>query len=211
MTIILMLIVLGGIYVGVFTPTEAGGIGAFGALVLGLAMRRLTWRRFGNALFNTIKTSGMIFILIIGAMIFSSMLALSTLPFALVDIITAISINRWIVLILILILFIILGFFLDIMSILLILLPVTTPVILALNFDPVWMGVLTIVTVLMGQISPPVGIVVYAVGGAVPDVPMMTIFKGAAPFFLATLVCLVILIIFPQISLLLPNLMFAVK
>ena len=211
MTIILMLIVLGGIYVGIFTPTEAGGIGAFGALVLGLATRRLTWPRFVNALTNTISTSGMIFILIIGAMIFSTMLALSTLPFALVDIIMSVSLNRWVVLSLILILFIILGFFLDIMSILLILLPVTSPIILALGFDPVWMGVLTILTVLMGQISPPVGIVVYAVGGAVPDVPMMTIFKGAAPFFLATFICLIILIVIPQISLFLPGLMFAVK
>ncbi len=203
----LVIIVLGGIYAGVFTPTEAGGAGAFATLVFGLAARRLPWNRFVSALVNTVKTSGMIFILIIGAIIFSSMLALSTLPFALVDIIQSFAINPYFVLVAILILYIILGFFLDIMSILLILLPVTFPVTEALGFDPVLVGVLTIITVLMGQISPPVGIVVYSVSGIVRDVPVMTIFRGAMPFFFVMAVSLVIFIAFPQISLILPDLM----
>jgi C4-dicarboxylate transporter DctM subunit len=204
---LLVIIVLGGIYIGIFTPTEAGGIGAFATLVFGLAARRLPWNRFVNALVNTVKTSGMIFILIIGAIIFSSMLALSTLPFALVDFIQSFAVNRFVVLSAILLLFIILGFFLDIMSILLILLPVVFPVIKALGFDPIWFGVLTVVTVLMGQISPPVGIVVYSVSGVVKDVPVMAIFRGAFPFFIVMGICLVILVVFPQISLLLPHLM----
>jgi len=203
----LVIIVLGGIYAGVFTPTEAGGAGAFATLVFGLAARRLPWSRFVSALVNTVKTSGMIFILIIGAIIFSSMLALSTLPFALVDIIEAFAVNRYVVLVIILVIYIILGFFLDIMSILLILLPVTFPVTQALGFDPVLVGVLTIITVLMGQISPPVGIVVYSVSGIVKDVPVMTIFKGAMPFFFVMALSLVLFIAFPQISLLLPQLM----
>jgi C4-dicarboxylate transporter DctM subunit len=203
----LVIIVLGGIYLGIFTPTEAGGAGAFATLVFGLAARRLPWNRFVSALVNTVKTSGMIFILIIGAIIFSSMLALSNLPFALVDIIEVFAVNRYIVLVIILIIYIILGFFLDIMSILLILLPVTFPVTEALGFDPVLVGVLTIITVLMGQISPPVGIVVYSVSGIVRDVPVMTIFKGAMPFFFVMALSLVLFIAVPQISLLLPNLM----
>jgi len=197
----------GGIYAGVFTPTEAGGAGAFATFVFGLAARRLPWNRFVNALVSTVKTSGMIFILIIGAMIFSSMLALSTLPFAIVEVIEQFAINRYVVLVAILIVFIILGFFLDIMSILLILLPVTFPVTKALGFDPVLVGVLTIITVLMGQISPPVGIVVYSVSGIVKDVPVMTIFRGAMPYFFVMALSLVIFIVFPEISLLLPNLM----
>ncbi len=203
----LVIIVLGGIYAGVFTPTEAGGAGAFATLVFGLAARRLPWSRFVSALVNTVKTSGMIFILIIGATIFGSMLALSTLPFALVDIIEAVAINRYFVLVVILFIYIILGFFLDIMSILLILLPVTFPLTRALGFDPVLIGVLTIITVLMGQISPPVGIVVYSVSGIVKDVPVMTIFRGAMPFFFVMAISLVIFIAFPDISLLLPKLM----
>jgi C4-dicarboxylate transporter DctM subunit len=203
----LVIIVLGGIYLGIFTPTEAGGAGAFATLVFGLAAKRLPWSRFVSALGNTVKTSGMIFILIIGAIIFSSMLALSNLPFALVDIIEAFAVNRYIVLVIVLVVYIILGFFLDIMSILLILLPVTFPVTEALGFDPVLVGVLTIITVLMGQISPPVGIVVYSVSGIVKDVPVMTIFKGAMPFFFVMALSLALFIGFPQISLLLPNLM----
>jgi C4-dicarboxylate transporter DctM subunit len=135
------------------------------------------------------------------------MLALSTLPFSLVNFIEALVINRYLVLVFILVIFIVLGFFLDIMSILFILLPVVFPVVEALGFDPVWFGVLTIITVLMGQISPPVGIVVYAVSGVVRDVPLMTIFKGALPFFFVMALSLVLFIAFPDISLLLPKLM----
>jgi C4-dicarboxylate transporter DctM subunit len=205
--LLLAIIVLGGIYAGLFTPTEAGGAGAFATFVFGLAAKRLPWNGFVRALVNTVKTSGMIFILIIGAMIFSAMLALSTLPFALVDIIEGFSVNRYFVLVAILVVFIILGFFLDIMSIMLILLPVVFPVTEALGFDAVWFGVLTIITVLMGQISPPVGIVVYSVSGMVRDVPVMTIFRGAMPFFFVMALSLVLFIAFPQISLLLPDLM----
>jgi len=203
----LVIIVLGGIYTGVFTPTEAGGAGAFATLVFGIIAKRFTWSKLSSALVNTIKTTGMIFILIIGAMIFSSMLALSTLPFALVDVIQDLTINRYLVLGAILIVFIVLGFFLDIMSILLILLPVIFPVIKELGFNPVWFGVLTIITVLMGQISPPVGIVVYSVSGIAKDVPVMTIFRGAMPFFFVMALSLILFIAFPDISLKLPELM----
>jgi C4-dicarboxylate transporter, DctM subunit len=205
--IVLALVVLGGIYAGIFTPTEAGGVGAFATLVFGLVARRLHWSRIKNSLIYTIKTTGMIFILIIGAIIFSRMLALSTVPFALTDLIAGLSVNRYIVLALILIVFIILGFFLDIMSILLIMLPVMSPVVSGLGFDLVWFGVLVVVTVLMGQISPPVGIVVFAVAGVAKDVPMMDVFKGAMPFFYTMGICLIILIAFPAISLILPRMM----
>jgi tripartite ATP-independent transporter DctM subunit len=207
-TFLIMLVVLGGIYLGVFTTTEAGAIGAFATLVFGLAARRFTRINFMNAMYNTVKTTGMILMLIIGANIFKSALALSTLPVALVNMITQLSVNGWIVLIAILVLYVILGLFLDIMSMLLILLPLTFPLTSALGFNPIWVGVLTTITVLMGQISPPVGLVVFAVGGAVPDVPVWTIFKGVTPFFIAMGVCIVILMVFPEISLVVPNMMF---
>lgn len=207
--VVLAIMVLGGIYAGFFTPTEAGGCGAFITLVFGIVARRLNWTRIKTSLINTIKTSGMIFILIIGAIIFSRMLALSTLPFVITDTIAGMDINRYIILVLILMVFVILGFFLDIMSILLIMLPVVSPVVSGLGFDLVWFGVLVMVTVLMGQISPPVGIVVFAVSGVVKDVPLMDIFKGAMPYFFVMAVCLVLLIAFPQISLLIPDMMIA--
>ncbi len=205
--VFLVLVVLGGIYSGVFTPTEAGGVGAFATLVFGLVTRRLNKNRIKHSLVNTMKTTGMIFILIIGAIIFSRMLALSTVPFALTDLITGLEVNRYVVLVLMLAVFIIMGFFLDIMSILLIMLPVMTPVVQSLGFDLVWFGVLVIVTVLMGQISPPVGIVVFAVAGVARDVPMMEVFKGSLPFLYTMAICLIILIAFPVISLLLPRMM----
>lgn len=209
--LVLAIMVLGGIYAGFFTPTEAGGCGAFITLVFGLVTKRLNWTRIKNSLINTVKTSAMIFILIIGAIIFSRMLALSTLPFVITDTIAGIAINRYIILALILMVFIILGFFLDIMSILLIMLPVVSPVASGLGFDLVWFGVLVIVTVLMGQISPPVGIVVFAVSGVAKDVPLMEIFKGAMPYFFMMAICLVILIAFPQISLFVPDMMIVAK
>jgi C4-dicarboxylate transporter, DctM subunit len=205
--IILAILVLGGIYAGIFTPTEAGGVGAFITLVFGLFAKRLNMIRIKNSLTYTIKTTGMIFILIIGAIIFSRMLALSTVPFALTELIAGLSLNRYIILALILLVFIILGFFLDIMSILLIMLPVMSPVVVGLGFDMVWFGVLVVVTVLMGQISPPVGIVVFAVAGVAKDVPMMDVFKGALPFFYTMGICLIILVAFPEISLILVKFM----
>lgn len=209
--IVLAIMVLGGIYAGFFTPTEAGGCGAFITFVFGLVTRRLNVTRAVNSLVNSVKTTGMIFILIIGAIIFSRMLALSTLPFIITDAIGGMAINRYIILTFILIIFVVLGFFLDIMSILLIMLPVVSPIVSGLGFDLVWFGVLVIVTVMMGQISPPVGIVVFAVNGVVKDVPLMEIFKGATPFFFVMAICLVILIAFPEISLVLPNMMIVAK
>jgi len=207
--IILVVVVLGGIYAGIFTPTEAGGVGAFATLVFGLAARRLTWNKIMSSLVYTISTTGMIFILIIGAIIFSRMLALSTLPFALVDFIEVLEVNRYAVLAAILAVFIFFGFFLDIMSILLIMLPVMSPIIATLGFDFTWFGVLVVVTVLMGQISPPVGIVVFAVGGVAKDVPLVDIFIGAMPYFFVMAICIIILVAFPEISLFLPRMMVA--
>lgn len=207
-TILLVIVVLGGIYGGLCTPTEAGAIGALVALIFGLASRRLSWSRFVNALVNTVSTSGMIFICVIGATIFGCMLGLSRITFVVVEIISELAVSHWIILIIVLLLYIFLGFFLDIMSILLILLPIVSPLLKGFGFDLVWVGVLTVITVLLGQISPPVGIVVYSVGGLLKnEVPMWTVFKGAFPFFLAMIVGLIILLLFPEISLLIPKAM----
>lgn len=207
-TILLIIVVLGGLYGGLCTPTEAGALGAFVAFIFGIASRRLTWKRFVSALINTINTSGMVFMMVIGATIFSCMIALSTLPFKLVDIIAGLGISGFMFLIILLVLFAILGFFLDIMSILLILVPVVAPILKAFGIDLIWVGVLVVITVLMGQLSPPFGIVVFAVGGMLKDeVPMWTVFKGAMPFFFAMIVTLILCLFFPEISLIIPQMM----
>jgi len=198
--ILIAIVCLGGIYAGFATPTEAGALGAFIALVFGLVTRRLGWGGFTRALSQMLKTTGMIFMLIIGAMIFGSMLAMSGLPFKLVDALTTMNVATWVVLVMILVVYVILGFFLDIMAILLILMPVLAPVFDAFGFDRVWIGVLTIMTALMGGLTPPVGILVYAMAGVIRDIPMWNIFKGAMPFFVMMIISLALIIAFPDIA-----------
>jgi tripartite ATP-independent transporter DctM subunit len=206
-TILLAIVTLGGIYAGFATPTEAGSLGAFIALVFGLVTRRLKWKGFIRAINTTLKTTGMIFILIIGATIFGAMLSISGLPFLLVQVLTGWSVEPWIVLAMVLVIYVILGFFLDIMAILLILMPVLAPVFDAFGFDRVWVGALTIMTALMGGITPPFGLLVFALSGYIPDVKMWTIFKGVMPFFVAMVVGLALTLAFPDIAIGLVKLM----
>ena len=206
-SIILIVLVLGGIYAGIFTPTEAGAVGVFGVIVIGLANRRLTWQGFTSALREAAKLYGMVFILIIGTMIYSRFLVVTEVPMFLSETIAVLDVSPYIVLIICLTFYILIGFIMDIMAMLMLTVPILHPVLVALGFDPVWLAVLTIITVLMGHISPPVGIVVFGLAGYVRDVPVDTIFRGVLPFLLTMLVCLAILIAVPEISLLLPNLM----
>ena len=206
-SIILIVLVLGGIYAGIFTPTEAGAVGVFGVIVIGLANRRLTWQGFTSALREAAKLYGMVFILIIGTMIYSRFLVVTEVPMFLSETIAVLDVSPYIVLIICLTFYILIGFIMDIMAMLMLTVPILHPVLVALGFDPVWLAVLTIITVLMGHISPPVGIVVFGLAGYVRDVPVYTIFRGVLPFLVTMLVCLAILIAVPEISLLLPNMM----
>lgn len=206
-TLVIIALVLGGIYAGIFTPTEAAAVGVFGITVIGLINRRLTWKGFKDSLCETAKMTGMIFVLLIGATMLGRFMAITDIPFELADYISGLSVSPYVVLVAVLILYILIGFVMDIMAMLLLVIPIFHPVLAGLGFDPVWLAVITIITVLMGHISPPVGIVVYALSGMVKDVPMFTIFRGALPFLGAMLVCLIILIAFPQIALFLPHLM----
>lgn len=204
---ILIAVVLGGIYGGIVTPTEAGGIGVFGALVIGLINRRLNRQTLTSALRETATLTGRIFILVGGAIVFSRFMVVSELPLYLAEYLRNLSVSPYVILGLVLIFYILIGFIMDIMSVIMIMAPILHPILVALEFDPVWIAVITMLTVLMGHISPPVGIVVYGLSAYVTDVPVMTIFKGALPFLGAMLVCLIILIFFPQIALFLPHLM----
>jgi C4-dicarboxylate transporter DctM subunit len=203
----LFLLIMGGIYTGIFTPTEAGAIGAFGAFIIGLARRRLTWQGFVASLLDTGRITAMIFILIIGAMIFSSFLTKSTIVFEVADLAAGIPVSRHIILVVILIFYLILGSIMDVASGLLITLPIFYPVVMNLGFDSVWFGVIAVVMFEAGLITPPVGLNVFVVSGVAKDIPLYTIFRGIVPFLIAILVSLVILIAFPQIATFLPSLM----
>ncbi|MFC1979595.1 TRAP transporter large permease [Chloroflexota bacterium] len=205
--LVLFLLVIGGIYFGIFTPIEAAGIGALGAFFFSLGTRRLTWQVIRGSLNATVQTTAMIMVIIIGAMIFSYFLAISRIPFELANFTTTSGLPNYVVLSLIFLIFLALGCIMSGFAVIILLVPIVFPAIVALGFDPIWFGVIVVVLIEMGLVTPPVGMNVYVIGGIAKDVPMYTIFRGVIPFFLVMLVGLIILVLFPQISLFLPSLM----
>ena len=205
-TLCLFLLVLGGIYGGIFTPTEAGAIGAFGAIVIGTATRRINCQNFLNSLWETAQHTGMIVAVIIGAFIFMRFLAISKLPFAMAEIIRGLDLPRYAIFAVIIFIYIILGMFLDIFAAIILTVPIIFPTILALGFDPLWYGVIMVIMIEMGLITPPVGLNVFVLSG-VTGIPVGTIFRGVWPFVVSMLVGVIILTIFPEIALFLPNIM----
>jgi tripartite ATP-independent transporter DctM subunit len=205
--LVLILLILGGIYLGFFTPTEAGAVGLFGVLVLGITTRSLSMGGFIKAMFDSTMLVGRIFILITGAMIFGRFITFTEIPPHLAHTIVAANLHPYLVLCIVLAFYVFIGFVMDIMSIILLAAPILHPILVQLGFDPVWLAALTMVTVLMGNISPPVGIVVYAMSGFVENASVLTIFRGTFPFLGMMLIGLILMILFPQISLFLPNFM----
>ncbi len=202
----LFLCVIGGIYMGVFTPTEAGGVGAFGAFFFALVRGRLRWRSLREALTSTTKNTGMIFMILMGALILGYFLSVTRLPFEVADIVAGLPVNRYVVLVVILFLLAVLGCVMDSMTIVLLTVPIFFPVIVRLDFDPIWFGILVVRVTEMGLITPPVGLNVYVIRG-ISNVPMGTIFRGVFPFIIADVLHVTLLIAVPQISLLLPSMM----
>jgi len=204
--VLLFLLVLGGIYAGIFTPTEAGAIGAFGALVIVVITGQLTRKVFLDILKEAGSTSAMIFLIVIGAFIFMKFLGLSKLPFMLVEIIEQLKVSKYVVFAGIIFLYIILGMFLEVYSAVTFTIPIIYPVIVALGFDPIWFGVIVVLVIEMGLITPPVGMNVFILSG-MTGIPLHVIFRGVLPFVVAMIVCIIVLTIFPQIAMFLPDLM----
>jgi C4-dicarboxylate transporter DctM subunit len=204
--VLLLVIVIVGLIIGWFTPTEAGAAGALGAIVLSLIRRRLSWTGFREALVDTIKTSGMIFMILIGAMIFNAFLAVSTIPMELASAIGGLGLPSMLVFALIVIVYLVLGCFIDAMSMILLTIPIFYPLILQFGFDPIWFGVIVVMVVELAMISPPVGMNVYVISGIARDVPMQKIFKGILPFLAVELAFIVLITAFPAIVLFLPGL-----
>jgi tripartite ATP-independent transporter DctM subunit len=205
--LVLFLVVIGGIYLGVFTPTEAAGIGAFGAFGFALMKRRLTWGVFKKSLSDTIRTTVMVFAIILGAMLLGYFLTVTRIPFDLAGFVAGLPVNRYIILALILFVFLALGCVIDTMAFVLLTVPIFFPLIVNLGFDPIWFGILVVRTTEMGLITPPVGLNVFIIKGVARDVPIGTIFRGIFPFLFADLCQVVLLIAIPQLSLFLPSLM----
>ena len=204
--LLLFIVVIGGIYAGIFTPTEAAGVGAFGTFFFSLVRRKLTWKVFNTSLINTIRTTGMLFMIILGAMIFGYFLSVSQLPFNLASLASELPLNRYIILAFILIVTLALGCVMDSMAIVLLTIPVFYPLINDLGFDPIWFGILVVRVTEMGLITPPVGMNVFIIKG-ISGVSIGTIYRGVLPFLLADFIQVILLIIFPQIVMFIPNLM----
>jgi len=205
--LILFVVVIGGIYLGVFSPTEAAGVGACGACIFALIRGRLGWSNFKSSLLGSVKTVSMIFMILLGAMILGYFLATTRLPFDLAEIIGGLPVNRYIVLILILVIFILLGCVMASLAIIILTIPIFFPLIVALEFDPIWFGILVVRGAEIGLITPPVGMNVFVIKGIAKDVPMFTIFRGIIPFIFADLCHLTLLLAVPQLSTFLPSLM----
>ena len=205
--LVLIVLILVGIYAGFFTPTEAGAVGAFGALVLALLKRRLSWKDFVRSLVETGQVTGMIFMLIIGSTIFGSFIAISELPFWLSDFVGGLPFPPVVIMIMILAVYVITGFFMDVIAVIVLTVPIIHPLLLTMGIDPIWFGVLVVLTIMIGGVTPPVGVLVFTVAGMVKDATIDEIFRGVWPFLIAMIIALILLIVFPQISLFLPETM----
>jgi tripartite ATP-independent transporter DctM subunit len=202
---LIFIIVVGGIYVGLFTASEAAGVGAFAVLVVLLAMRRLTMARLLQASVQTARLSIMIMTVFIAVTLFSRFLVLTDVTTTLVTAITGSGLGRYAVLLLIVAMYIFLGMIMDGISTLVLTLPLVFPVITSLGFDAVWFGVLLTIIVEIGLITPPVGFNCYVLRSIATEVPLAEIFRGVAPFVVMSLAAIGLLIAFPQIALWLPS------
>jgi tripartite ATP-independent transporter DctM subunit len=203
----IIFLIMGGIYSGIFTPTEAGAAGAFGAFLLALSMRRLTRARFKESLLETGRTTIMIFSIIVGVLIFVRFLALTGLPNSLSEFVLVLPLPPFMILVLILLIYVFLGMFLDAIGMMMLTLPLVFPAVIALGFDPIWFGIILVKMCEICLITPPVGLNVYVVNSVAPSIPLEEIFRGVLPFIAMDILTVGVLMIFPQIILFLPSMM----
>ena len=204
--ILIFLIVVGGLMVGIFTPTEAGSVGALSVLILVVAKRDITLKSFMKSVMDSLNISCMVFMLLAGATILGHFFAVTQMPHLVADWLGALPVHRSLIMIIIIFVYLIGGSFIEDLAFLILVTPIFLPIVLELGYDPVWFGVIVCVTAMIGIIIPPMAINVFIVSGIV-KVPIGTIYKGVYPYLVGMSICLLILLFFPQISLWLPNLL----
>lgn len=203
----IFLLVMGGIYGGLFTPTEAGAMGATVLFLVAIIKRKLNRQNLVGALLEAVRISVMVLFLVAGANVFSYFLALSTIPMKVAGWAAALEVSPYLIHTIIVVIYLFLGCFLDAISMMVLTMPVIYPVILALGFNPIWFGVIAVLMMEAGLITPPMGLNIFTVAGVAKDVPIETIFRGVAPFLLSIFAIVFLITIFPQLALFLPNMM----
>ncbi len=206
-TLVLFAVVMGGLFLGFFTPTEAGAIGAFGALVISVVRKKLSLKGFMQALFETTRISCMVLVIVAGATVFGHFLAITRIPFDIANWVAGFNLPSFAVMTLIILVYLVGGCFIDALAFIMLTVPVFFPVIVSMGYDPMWFGVIIVLVTQIGVITPPVGVNVYVVSGVARDVPLEVIFKGVVPLLIALIVGTLLMIPFPQIALFLPGLM----
>ena len=206
-TVVIFLLVIGGLYTGLFTPTEAAGVGATLIFLMAIWKRKLTLRILLNSLMEALRVSVMVLFLVAGANVFSYFLALTTIPMKVSAWIIGLAVSRYVILTIIVLIYLLLGCFLDAISMMILTLPVIFPVVLQLGFDPIWFGVICVLMMGAGLILPPVGLCVNTVASIAKDAPLEEVFKGALPFLLAILFITFLITLYPQLALFLPSMM----
>ena len=203
--LLLFVFVIGGLYGGLFTPTEAGGVGATGALLIGVIRGKLTHTEIRRSLLQAVRTAAAVLTVLIGALLFGYFLTVTQTPQKVTAFLTALGLGRYGVLALIMLMYIVLGCLMDSLAMIILTIPIIFPVISQLGFDPIWFGVIIVMTVELGLIHPPVGMNVFVIKSVVQEVSFATIFRGVLPFIVTDLIRLVILIAFPILALWLPS------
>jgi len=205
--LVLFIVVMGGIYSGIFTPTEAGAIGAFGAFFFALLKKQINKDRMRNSLLEAGKMTAMIFIILVGAIIFGYFLAVTRLPYYLAGWVAGLAVNRYVIISLIILVYIMLGCFMSSIGMVVLTVPIFFPLVLAMDFHPIWFGIIIVRVTELAQITPPYGINCFIVKGVADNVSIMTVYKGVVPFIAADILHIILLVAFPQLSLFLPSLM----
>lgn len=205
-TLIIFILVMGGLFGGIFTPTEAGAVGAFGTLVVAMLRGNLSMDGLVTSIFETTRITTMILVIVAGATIFGHFLAVSRIPFDIANWISGFNLPAAVIISLIILVYLIGGCFIDSLALIMLTIPIFYPVVMKLGFDPLWFGVVIVLVTQIGVITPPVGVNVYVVSGVARDVPLNVIFKGVVPLLIALVIGTLLLIPFPQIALFLPSL-----
>ena len=205
---VLFVIVLIGMFTGLFTVSEAAGIGAFAALVITIITRKFTFKVFLGVIKDTLKTCAMIYVILIGATVFGKFLTISQLPMRIASFIAGLTVSPLIIIAIIAVIYAIMGCFIDALPMITLTVPIFLPIIYSLGYSPIWFGVMIVLVMQLGFITPPVGMCAYVMSGVIKDVTLPTVFKGVAPFVPAIIIAVAIIVIFPSLSTWLPSLLY---